>query len=120
MKLVDKYTIENLTIWSYEENGKTLEIRKNHNIMDKTKCHICNESENGEGCRTIFYTLKAARKEVKRLFSTGEKIKTGRDFGLCEQCQCHYSYGTKEYRKSKSFACHKQKEQYSDSVENSK
>lgn len=92
--LIEKYTVENLIIWRYKKGERELEIIKNRNILETKNCHT--------------------RKEFRRLFSTGEKIKTGADFGLCKKCRCHYSSMTKEYHKYEDFACREQKEQYAD------
>ena len=62
--------------------------------------------DNGQGCGTIWFTtLKEARAFIKQ----HGKI-SGYTSGLCEQCQCHYSYGTKAHAKYPSHACAQWKE----------
>lgn len=56
---------------------------------------------NGQGCETIWFkNVKEVRKFVKKFGRI-----TGRDAGLCKKCACHYSYGTKEWKKYPEYAC---------------
>ena len=61
----------------------------------------------GQGCRTVWYpTVAQARKVIKALGYAPD----GTQSGLCEQCSCHYSSFTEEYRKYPEFACQEWKE----------
>ena len=64
-------------------------------------------ADNGQGCRTVWYpSVEQARRVITALGFTPN----GRDSGLCEQCSCHYSYGTPEWGKYPEFACCEWKE----------
>jgi len=61
-----------------------------------------------QGCGTVWYkSVKQARKVIRSL----GRIPEGRDAGLCGECSCHYSFGTKEHRQYPEFVCRKWKEQ---------
>lgn len=114
MKLMGKYTAKGIckhTVWLFVENGRVIGVNRNHDVFGD-QYHI-SEPPSGEGCGTIWYpNLETAKREVERLFRTGEKVKTGRDSGLCERCSNHYSYGTEEYAKYPAFACCEWKKEY--------
>lgn len=64
----------------------------------------------GQGCSTIWFeTVPQARKALKR-----DGIKTGKDLVDCTKCNCHYSYGTREYRKYPPHLCGDAKEKYAE------
>lgn len=121
MKLIDKYNdkgINKHTVWIFEENNfpsslsRKICINKNHDVHGDNY-YIFEKTGRGEGCRTIWYpSLKRAKEEVERLFKTGDDVKTGLDFNLCNKCKNHFSFGTDEYKKSKDFVCGEMKERY--------
>ncbi len=92
------------TTRTFEQNGRQIHIDKNHDVGGNQ--FYIYENSGGEGCRTIWYpTLETAKKEVERLFKTSEKVATGADSGLCNECQNRYSYGSKEWKKYKPSKC---------------
>ncbi len=115
MELIDKYNdkgINKHTIWIFKEKDREIGINHNHDVLGYNY-YIFDNNRCGENCGTIWYpTLKIAKLEVKRLFKTGEKVKTGRDFKKCKYCKAHYSFGTKEWNESKDFVCKNLKKQY--------
>lgn len=92
------------TIKTFEENGRKLHVNRNHDVGGNQ--FYIYEEYGGEGCQTIWYpTLDAAKQEVERLFETGDKVVTGRDSGLCKECQNSYSPGSKGWKKYPAFRC---------------
>lgn len=77
-------------------DGKAMHVHSNEDV-DGPKWYFTN----GEGCRTIWF--ETAEEAALFLFYHG--YKTGTDSGLCKQCNCHYSFGTKEYKKYPQHAC---------------
>lgn len=62
---------------------------------------------NGQGCGTVWYpSVEQARKVIAKLGFAPE----GSGSGLCKVCSCHYSYGTKEFKKHLEFACREWKD----------
>lgn len=116
MKLVEKYGMKGIhkhSEWIFEQGGRKIGINKNHDVYGANHYIFEGDKMHGEGCSTIWYSsLEKAKKEVQKLFNRGEKVKTGRDFGLCKKCACSYSHGTKDWKKYKEFVCAKKKEQY--------
>ncbi len=55
---------------------------------------------NGQGCGTFWFkSVEHARKYLDR-FGMPKIPKV-----LCEKCSCHYSYGTREYKKYPEYNC---------------
>ena len=55
----------------------------------------------GQGCGTIWFNSVS---EARKFIEKHGRI-SGRDSGLCEQCGCHYSVGSKEHKQYPEFAC---------------
>lgn len=60
----------------------------------------------GQGCGTVWFdSVLQARRIITKL----GRIPTGQDSGLCEQCSCHYSFGSPEHKKYPEYACREYK-----------
>lgn len=72
-------------------------IARDTNVLDENVYF-----DNGQGCGTIWFkNVEDARKFIAK----HGRI-SGQDSGLCKNCQCHYSHGTKEWKKYKPWICH--------------
>lgn len=61
----------------------------------------------GQGCDTIYFkTVAQAEKFIKKY-----GLINGHAAGVCDQCKCHYSYRTKEWKNAPfEYACKKWKQ----------
>ncbi len=98
-----------MSIITYKtDNG---EVYKDTNIYDPYKTYLTN----GQGCGTIWFKNVSAAK--KALIADG--CKTGRDFGVCDQCQFHYSFADKaNWNKYPPHVCTDKKDEYAKKFEN--
>ncbi|MHA1723104.1 MAG: hypothetical protein ACTSXW_08515 [Candidatus Baldrarchaeia archaeon] len=96
---------------------KGVPIYRDFNIVDGEQVYI----GNGQGCHTFYFkTVEEAKKFIDHF---EEQLKKGVDYlggrvgqvlipiELCLECQCYYSYGTKEYKKYRPHNCKEFKEQ---------
>ena len=116
MKLVDRFTAPGTnhhTIWVYEgDSGRQLAINGNHDVLNERTgkpgdYYVFDYGVGGgEGCGTIWLgSLAVARELVAQLIETDQPVPTGRDAGLCKQCQCHYRFGSMGWRRFEPYAC---------------
>jgi len=109
MKLVRQYRskgIDRHTVWIFKEGEREIGINRNHDVGGE-QFYIFEAGQlHGEGCETIWYpTLEAAEREVQRLFKTNQKVVTGVDSGLCNECQNSYFYGSEGWKKYGPLRC---------------
>lgn len=121
MELIDNYNgkgINRHTVWIFGQEGRQAGIDHNHDVCGANFYLFPIDSEHfshGEGCDTVWYpSLKAAKVMIQKYLS-GEitSLPNGHDAKVCHLCKCHYSFGTRDYKKAPSeYACEDFKKQF--------